>query len=151
MGPAAGTERSEPRRTARECIMKPAMLLLAFQLLAGPVALSARAQTDPVQTAESAFAEGKALVETNCADCTGATAEGLKKGLRDIERALELGVQHAPPEPLVKGRHLLALGLTPGPRVGAVLKEIYERQLDGSIATVEEGIALAKEILAQRS
>jgi tRNA nucleotidyltransferase (CCA-adding enzyme) len=64
-----------------------------------------------------------------------------------LERARELGVQHAPPAPLVKGRHLLALGLTPGPRVGEVLRQIYEKQLDGSIATLEEGIALAHEIL----
>jgi tRNA nucleotidyltransferase (CCA-adding enzyme) len=86
------------------------------------------------------------------ADCLG-RAGGFDCSAMDwfLERARELGVQHAPPDPLVKGRHLLALGLTPGPRVGAVLKEIYERQLDGSIATVEDGIALAKEILAQRS
>ena len=86
------------------------------------------------------------------ADCLGRTG-GFDCSAMDwfLERARELGVQHAPPEPLVKGRHLLALGLTPGPRVGAVLKEIYERQLDGSIATVEDGIGLAKEILAQRS
>jgi len=86
------------------------------------------------------------------ADCLGRTG-GFDCSAMDwfLERARELGVQHAPPEPLVKGRHLLALGLTPGPRVGAALKEIYEKQLDGSIATVEDGIALAKEILAQRS
>ena len=68
-----------------------------------------------------------------------------------LERARELGVQHAPPAPLVMGRHLLALGLTPGPRIGAVLRQIYERQLDGTITTVEDGIALAKEILGQPS
>jgi tRNA nucleotidyltransferase (CCA-adding enzyme) len=68
-----------------------------------------------------------------------------------LERARDLGVQHAPPEPLVKGRHLLALGLKPGPRVGEVLKEIYERQLDGSIGTVEDGIVLAQQILARSS
>jgi hypothetical protein len=28
-----------------------------------------------------------------------------------------------------------------------VLRQIYEKQLDGSIATLEEGIALAREIL----
>ena len=61
-----------------------------------------------------------------------------------LARARELGVEHAPPEPLVKGRHLLALGLTPGPHVGVVLKEIYEKQLDGSIRTLEEGLALAR-------
>jgi tRNA nucleotidyltransferase (CCA-adding enzyme) len=68
-----------------------------------------------------------------------------------LERAKALGVEHAPPEPIVKGRHLLALGLTPGPRIGQILRHIYERQLDGSIATLEEGITLAREILAERS
>jgi tRNA nucleotidyltransferase (CCA-adding enzyme) len=66
-----------------------------------------------------------------------------------LDRARELGVQHAPPEPLVKGRHLLALGLTPGPRVGEVLKAIYEKQLDGSIATLDEGLTLAGELVRQ--
>ncbi len=65
-----------------------------------------------------------------------------------LERARELGVQHAPPEPLVKGRHLLALGVPPGPRVGELLKQIYERQLDGSIATLDEGLALAAALVA---
>jgi tRNA nucleotidyltransferase (CCA-adding enzyme) len=85
-------------------------------------------------------------------DCLGRTG-GFDCTAMDwfLARARELGVQHAPPEPLVKGRHLLALGLSPGPRVGVVLKQIYEKQLDGSIATVEEGLALAKDILAQPS
>jgi tRNA nucleotidyltransferase (CCA-adding enzyme) len=65
-----------------------------------------------------------------------------------LERARELGVQHAPPEPLLKGRHLLALGLPPGPRVGELLKQVYERQLDGSITTLDQGIAFARELLS---
>jgi tRNA nucleotidyltransferase (CCA-adding enzyme) len=65
-----------------------------------------------------------------------------------LERARALGVEHRPPPPLVLGRHLLALGLAPGPRVGEILKEIYEKQLDGEITTVEEGIAVAKEIVS---
>jgi tRNA nucleotidyltransferase (CCA-adding enzyme) len=64
-----------------------------------------------------------------------------------LERARELGVQHAPPEPIVKGRHVLALGVAPGPRVGEILKQIYERQLDGTITTLDEGLALARELL----
>ncbi len=68
-----------------------------------------------------------------------------------LERAKSLGVEHAPPAPIVKGRHLLALGLTPGPRVGAVLRLIYEKQLDGSITNLEDGIALARDILAEQS
>jgi len=68
-----------------------------------------------------------------------------------LERAKLLGVEHAPPAPIVMGRHLLALGLTPGPRVGAVLRQVYEKQLDGSITTLEDGIALAREILGEQS
>jgi tRNA nucleotidyltransferase (CCA-adding enzyme) len=66
-----------------------------------------------------------------------------------LDRARELGVQHAPPEPLVKGRHLLALGMTPGPKVGELLKQVYERQLDGSITTTDEGIVLARELMSE--
>ena len=64
-----------------------------------------------------------------------------------VERARVLGVEHQPPAPLLFGRHLLTLGLTPGPRVGEVLRLVYEKQLDGEIRTVEEGIAAARAIL----
>jgi tRNA nucleotidyltransferase (CCA-adding enzyme) len=66
-----------------------------------------------------------------------------------LDRARALGVQHAPPPPLVLGRHLLALGMKPGPRIGEILKAIYEQQLDGKITTTEEGIALASEMVKQ--
>ena len=62
-----------------------------------------------------------------------------------LQRARELGVQNAPPKPLLLGRHLLAIGMTPGPRVGEILRLVYERQLDGAVTTVEEGLALARE------
>ena len=64
-----------------------------------------------------------------------------------LERARELGVQNAPPKPLLLGRHLLDLGLTPGPRIGEILRVVYERQLDGSVTSVDEGIALARTLI----
>ena len=64
-----------------------------------------------------------------------------------LARARALGVEHRPPAPLLLGRHVLALGLSPGPRVGEVLKQVYEKQLDGEVTSVEEGIAEAKRIL----
>ncbi|MEO5895610.1 MAG: polynucleotide adenylyltransferase [Vicinamibacterales bacterium] len=64
-----------------------------------------------------------------------------------LERARELGVQNAPPNPALLGRHLLALGLQPGPRIGEILRVVYERQLDGSITSVDEAIALARTLL----
>jgi tRNA nucleotidyltransferase (CCA-adding enzyme) len=68
-----------------------------------------------------------------------------------IERARSLGVEHRPPEPLLKGRHLLALGVAPGPRVGELLKLVYERQLDGAVTSLEEATAVAKELLGGSS
>ena len=66
-----------------------------------------------------------------------------------IDRARTLGVEHRPPPALVMGRHLLALGAEPGPRVGEILKQLYERQLDGEITTVEEGLAAAARLVAE--
>ena len=84
------------------------------------------------------------------ADCLG-RGGGFDCSAMDwfLERARELGVQHAPPAPLVKGRHLLALGVAPGPRVGSILKQVYERQLDGSIVTLDEGVAFARALLSE--
>jgi len=68
-----------------------------------------------------------------------------------LERARSLGVEHEAPKPILLGRHLLALGLTPGPRLGEILREVYERQLDGSIRNVEDGLAAAEAIMAAPS
>jgi tRNA nucleotidyltransferase (CCA-adding enzyme) len=64
-----------------------------------------------------------------------------------IERARLLGVEHQPPAPLLLGRHVVALGVAPGPRVGEILKLVYEKQLDGIITSVDEGIAEARRLL----
>jgi tRNA nucleotidyltransferase (CCA-adding enzyme) len=64
-----------------------------------------------------------------------------------LERARALGVEHRPPPPILLGRHLLGLGVKPGPRVGEILKTVYEEQLDGAITTLDEAIARAQEIV----
>jgi tRNA nucleotidyltransferase (CCA-adding enzyme) len=65
-----------------------------------------------------------------------------------IARARRLGVEHQPPPPLLLGRHVLALGIPPGPRVGAILRQVYEKQLDGDVATVDDAIAEARRSIA---
>jgi len=66
-----------------------------------------------------------------------------------LERARALGVEHRPAPPMLLGRHVLALGVKPGPRVGEVLKAVYEQQMDGTIASLDDAIAAAKQILEQ--
>jgi tRNA nucleotidyltransferase (CCA-adding enzyme) len=64
-----------------------------------------------------------------------------------LERARALGVEHKPPAPILLGRHLLELGMRPGPRMGEILKAIYERQLDGQVTTLAEAIDAARKII----
>jgi tRNA nucleotidyltransferase (CCA-adding enzyme) len=62
-------------------------------------------------------------------------------------RVEALGVAQGPPAPILKGRHLLELGLRPGPRVGRITDLVYEMQLDGSVRTLEEAVAAARRLL----
>jgi tRNA nucleotidyltransferase (CCA-adding enzyme) len=64
-----------------------------------------------------------------------------------IERARALGVDRQPPTPILLGRHLLELGLDPGPRIGEILKTIYEKQLDGVITSLDEAREEARRLI----
>jgi tRNA nucleotidyltransferase (CCA-adding enzyme) len=79
------------------------------------------------------------------ADCNGRTGT-FDCSAMDwfLDRARRLGIEHAPPKPLVLGRHLLDLGVPPGPDMGKLLRKIYEKQLDGEVTTLEEGLEFAK-------
>ena len=85
------------------------------------------------------------------ADCEG-RGGGFDCSAMDafLDRARALGVEHAAPDPFVKGRHLLELGVQPGPAIGEVLRHVYERQLDGSVADFDAALALAREIARER-
>jgi tRNA nucleotidyltransferase (CCA-adding enzyme) len=67
-----------------------------------------------------------------------------------IERARELEVAEQPPAPLLLGRHLLEMGLPPGPRIGEITRAIYEMQLDGKVHTLEEAQHAAQGIISRQ-
>lgn len=83
------------------------------------------------------------------ADCLGRRPGAFETTAMDWfrERVRQLDVAVRPPEPLLKGRDLLALGVPPGPDLGRVLRAVYERQLDGAVTTLEEARAEARRIL----
>jgi tRNA nucleotidyltransferase (CCA-adding enzyme) len=83
------------------------------------------------------------------ADCHGRTGAFDCSAIhRFLARARALGVEHRPPAPLILGRDLLAMGEAPGPRLGAVLRQVYEQQLDGAVTTRDEALAFARAILS---
>lgn len=57
-----------------------------------------------------------------------------------FELAQELEVAESQPQPLIRGRDLIQLGVRPGPEMGQMLQKIFDAQLDGLISTFEEGI-----------
>ncbi len=62
-----------------------------------------------------------------------------------IERVRSLNIEKTAPEPILKGRHLIDLGMEPSPRFKAILDAVYELQLDGRVTDIESALALAKE------
>src|SRR5207245_372022 len=65
-----------------------------------------------------------------------------------IERARELEVASHAPAPILLGRHLLEMGLEPGPRIGEITRAVYEMQLDGRVRDLPAAKQAAKEIIS---
>ena len=66
-----------------------------------------------------------------------------------IARARELAVENEAPKEILMGRHLLELGLEKGPRIGEIIKAVYELQLDGRVTNLDEAIREAKFLIAK--
>ncbi len=57
-------------------------------------------------------------------------------------------IRESAPRPIVLGRHLIELGLKPGPHFGPLLEECFEAQLDGRFADLDGGLEVAREVVA---
>lgn len=64
-------------------------------------------------------------------------------------RAHSLDVLEGPPEPFLRGRHLLDLGMPAGPDVGKILKDAYQLQLDGVLTSPQEALQWARQRIPQ--
>lgn len=73
--------------------------------------------------------------------------DGFPAGAWLLARAGELAVAAEAPQPIVMGRHLIELGLEPGPHFGPLLEACFEAQLDGRFADLEGGLAWAREMI----
>ena len=93
--------------------------------------------------------EPELLYRVSRADCLGRTGTFSTEAQEwFIERARSLGVEEKPPKPLLMGRHLLEMGLRPGPEIGRITKAVYEMQLDGRVSDLEGALRAARDLLA---
>jgi tRNA nucleotidyltransferase (CCA-adding enzyme) len=96
--------------------------------------------------------EPELLYRVSRADCLGRTGEFSTEAQEwFIERVRSLGVEERPPAPILLGRHLLEMGLSPGPEIGRVTRAVYEMQLDGRVADLEGARAAARQLIAKES
>ncbi len=49
-------------------------------------------------------------------------------------------------KPIILGRHLIDLGITPGPHFGPILKQVFEAQINGEFSTLKDGIVFLNQI-----
>ena len=66
-----------------------------------------------------------------------------------LKKATELAIRDSAPKALILGRHLIELGLEPGPHFNKLLKRCYEAQLEGEFTDIESGRTYLKSILSE--
>ncbi|MBK5257587.1 MAG: HD domain-containing protein [Vicinamibacteria bacterium] len=92
--------------------------------------------------------ESDLLYRVATADCLGRTGDFAPLAMEwFIGEVRKLSVERAGPLPLLRGRDLLNLGVKPGPAVGKILNEVYERQLDSLVQTRDEALRAARTLL----
>jgi tRNA nucleotidyltransferase (CCA-adding enzyme) len=84
------------------------------------------------------------------ADCLGRTGDFPPVAMEwFLERVRQLEVAERPPAPLLQGRHVLELGIAPGPEVGRIVRAVYERQLDGAVSTLGQAKEEARRMVSE--
>lgn len=94
--------------------------------------------------------EPELLYIVSRADCLGRTGDFSTEAQEwFIAKVRGLGVEEGPPRPLLLGRHLLEMGLSPGPAIGRITRAVYEMQLDGRVSDLEEARREARRLIRE--
>ncbi len=88
-------------------------------------------------------------LELHRVDCVSShgnldTYEYTQAKLQEFREAAEY--QGRLPKPLVNGDDLIAMGMVPGPAFAGILRTVFDAQLEGRIATKEDGLHLARAV-----
>ncbi len=67
-----------------------------------------------------------------------------------IEKRMQISSDKLKPQPYIKGKDLIELGLNPGPLFGELLAEIYDLQLEEKISSRDEAIKVLKQKISSR-
>ncbi|HEX9187603.1 MAG TPA: HD domain-containing protein [Vicinamibacteria bacterium] len=125
------------------------LAMVAHHLKPGQLYDDRRRVSDGAIRRLAARCEPDLLYRVAKADCLGRRPGAFEPVAMEWfrDRVRDLDVAERPPEPILRGRDVLALGVPPGPEVGRVVRAVYERQLDGAVTTLEEAREEARRVL----
>jgi tRNA nucleotidyltransferase/poly(A) polymerase len=91
------------------------------------------------------------MVYLDAADRAGRTENPVQELDREgrwlLKKFEELNISKETIKPLIMGRDLINLGVSPGPPMGKLLKTLYQMQLDNEFETKDKGLEKAKELI----
>jgi poly(A) polymerase len=88
-------------------------------------------------------------LELHRIDCLGCHADlSIYQFLK--EKVEAFGTEAIKPKPFVNGHDLMKLGVPGGRRVGQMLEQLYDAQLEGRVTSREEALELIKELVPQK-
>jgi tRNA nucleotidyltransferase (CCA-adding enzyme) len=67
-----------------------------------------------------------------------------------IEKVRSLQVEQRAPMPILMGRHLVEMGLEPGPEFKEILDAVYEMQLDGRVVDLAQARSASQALMTKR-
>ncbi|MFP4203309.1 MAG: CCA tRNA nucleotidyltransferase [Opitutales bacterium] len=76
-------------------------------------------------------------------------ADDFPEGEWLLHRAAELSIRDNAPKPILLGRHLVELGIPPGPHFGKILDRCYQAQLNGAFSGEGDGLNFLRELLRE--
>lgn len=76
-------------------------------------------------------------------------SDGYPEGKWLLDKTAQLAIQDNAPKPILLGRHLLELGIKPGPHFGKYLDHAYEAQLDGAFTDEASGRDYLKKLVRE--
>jgi len=59
----------------------------------------------------------------------------------------EIGIWEEAPEPFITGKMLLNMGFKPSPKIGEIIRRVFEKQLEGEVSCIEDAEKAAREFL----
>ena len=88
------------------------------------------------------------LYKVSCCDTLGIRRPGVSLECMELfwKRTQELAIRDSVPKPIVLGRHLMPMGIQPGPKMGEILHRCFEAQLDGEFSDLEGGLEFARRL-----